>query len=97
MALVNALQFSYLEEEYETPRPDRELEKVAREYVEEHGGKSLGDIDTPAFIRKNSNVTLMPTQELRRQRTVLEADKKILDLIAVLRGDNRPGELSLSY
>ncbi|MCK4761201.1 MAG: hypothetical protein KAW12_03310 [Candidatus Aminicenantes bacterium] len=97
MALVNALQFNYREEEYEAPRAEGDLEKVAREYVEKHGGKSLGHIDTPAFIRKNSNITLMPAQELRRQRKVLEPDKKILDLIAVLRGDNRAGELSLSF
>jgi len=86
MALVSLKLFN-TRQEYEKPRPNRELEKVAEEYIEEHGGQSLGDIDTPAFVRKVSKVALMPPKEFSRRRAVQEPDKKVLELIAVLRGD----------
>ncbi|MCI0470372.1 MAG: hypothetical protein L0Y73_01805 [Candidatus Aminicenantes bacterium] len=66
-----------------------ELEKAAEEFIEEHGGQSLGDIDTPSFIRKVSNISLMPPPELLQRKTLLVPDKKILELIAVLRGYDR--------
>ena len=73
---------------YRVPRTgnDLDLEQAAEEYIEKHGGKALGNIDTPSFIRKVSNVTLMPPQELLQRKMIHEPDEKILDLIAVLRG-----------
>lgn len=86
MQLLKMKAFNQRDVAYETLRPGGELEKITDEYIEEHGGNSLSDIDTPAFIRKISNVTLMPPQELLRRKVVHEPDQKILDLIAVLRG-----------
>lgn len=73
---------------YRVPRTgnDLELEQAAEEYIEEHGGNALGNIDTPSFIRKVSNVTLMPPRELLQRKMIHEPDEKILDLLAVLRG-----------
>lgn len=73
---------------YRVPRSgnDLELERAAEEYIEQNGGKTLGDIDTPSFIRKISNVTLMLPQELLQRKMIHEPDEKILELIAVLRG-----------
>ena len=73
---------------YRAPRigNDLELEQAAEDFIEVNGGKSLCDIDTPSFIRKISNVTLMPPRELLQRKMIHEPDEKILDLLAVLRG-----------
>lgn len=90
MQLLKMKAFNHQQVEFEIPRSENELEleKAAEEYIEEHGGQSLGDIDTPSFIRKVSNISLMPPPELLQRKAVLVPDKKILELIAVLRGYN---------
>lgn len=88
MQLLEMRPFTDRETAYEMPRTGNELELTcaAEEYIEEHGGKSLSDIDTPSFIRKVSNVTLMPPKEFLQRKVIHEPDEKIVDLIAVLRG-----------
>jgi hypothetical protein len=88
MLLLEMKSFDNREVAYKMPRTGDELELTcaAEEYLGEHGGKALGDIDTPAFIRKVSNVTLMPPKEFLLRKIVHEPEEKIADLIAVLRG-----------
>lgn len=45
--------------EREEARQDSALEQVAEEFISKEGGKSLGDVDTPAFIRRVCNVELL--------------------------------------
>jgi len=88
MQLLKMKSFNDRETVYLVPRTGNEFELTgaADEYIEEHGGKSLCDIDTPSFIRKLSNVTLMPPKEFLQRKIIHEPDEKIVDLIAVLRG-----------
>ncbi len=69
-----------------------DLKKIADEFLQENGGESLGDIDTPSFIRKVSNITLMPPQNfsLSGKQEVIEPDPKISSLFSVLKGVEIP-------
>lgn len=88
MQLLELKPFDDRETVSQVPRTGNELEltSAAEEYIEEHGGTSLSDIETPSFIRKVSNVTLMPPKEFLQRKIIHEPDEKIVDLIAVLRG-----------
>lgn len=46
-------------QKHETPQVKENLEKVAEEFIGEHGGRSLGDLDTPTFMRRVCNVALL--------------------------------------
>jgi len=69
---------------------DDDLEKIADEFVDKNGPQSLGDLDTPAFIRKMCNVAIMPPQELLKRKITVEPDLKVFDLVSALRGWDRP-------
>jgi len=70
----------------EASAPGNELEEIADEFVDRNGPHSLGDLDTPAFIRRSFHVTLMPPKEIIRQRSMILPDPKIAALVSVLRG-----------
>ena len=72
------------------PIGDDDLEKIADEFVDKNGAQSLGDLDTPAFIRKMCNVAIMPPQELLKRQISVEPDPKGFDLVSALRGWDRP-------
>ena len=72
------------------PPGNDELETIADEFVGKHGPQSLGDLDTPAFIRKMCNVAMMPPKELLKRQIEVAPDPKIFDLVLALRSWDRP-------
>jgi len=58
MAITKATIFSHRQERGKL-QPEEDLEKVAEEFIGQHGGKSLGDLDTPAFMRRVCQVVLL--------------------------------------
>lgn len=57
MALSNMDQLNNRENR-EQFYPGEVLEQVLLDFISRFGGKSLGDLDTPSFMRRVCNVTL---------------------------------------
>ncbi len=61
-----------------------ELEKIATNYLKENGQVSLGDIDTPSFIRRRFNLTY---REPAKTKISPEVPGKVTKLLNALFGE----------
>jgi hypothetical protein len=52
-------------ETYDKQRPTEALEQALEAFIGENGGKSLGDLDTPSFMRRVCNVALVSQMKTR--------------------------------
>lgn len=84
--LDTAEKITVLQKVQESTVPQKELDRVADEFIDRNGPQTLGDLDTPTFIRRSFHVTLMPPKEILRQRSMILPDPKIAALVSVLRG-----------
>ncbi len=67
--------------------PNQHLKQVAEDYIKKYGGLSLGNIDTPAFIRKAANISLKSRDGRLHREMLVEPDEKVVRFLAVLKGD----------
>ena len=63
------------------------LKRVTEDYINKYGGLSLGNIETPAFIRKVANISLRSQNGRLRREMLVEPDEKVVRFLAVLKGD----------
>ena len=62
----------------------KELEEVAKNYLRDNGQFSLGDIETPSFIRRRFNLIY---REPERQKISSEVPGKVTKLLNALFGE----------
>jgi hypothetical protein len=64
---------------------EKQLSRLADEFVMDIGTDVLQDIDTPSFVRKEYDVKLEETGRSSRAGVVVEPDEKIIRFLSVIK------------